>query len=374
MPPSPSSTASADQLKGTIAEFEITDLVLDSENPRLPEDLHGTAETSKLLNYYFEEGVLLELAQSFVDNGYFLHEPLIVLKAPKTKPHVVLEGNRRLATLLILLGEPAATEADLSFDLEVPAARKDELRTLPCYVVKTREEAQPFLGFRHIGGLKKWPADAKARYLAAEVDRLAAEGTKDVFYSVGRAVGGNAQGIRNYYSALGILRYGRDEFGLDVLHIMRKRFGVWLRCMNSPDIKEFIGFNGAKSYEEVSDAFAHLKEERLKEVLQDMRPRQSRPPLLQDSRDVTDYGKVLTNERAHKMLRKYQDLAVARQIIAEAELPTRIRRIASQVEVLSNDLQRSDITDETEAAAEDLYKAARSLRAAARAAVEDSLK
>jgi hypothetical protein len=42
------------------------------------------------------------LAQSLLDNGYFGHEPLIVLEA--SSRYTVLAGNRRLATIQILMG------------------------------------------------------------------------------------------------------------------------------------------------------------------------------------------------------------------------------------------------------------------------------
>ena len=41
---------------------------------------------------------------SFADNGFFTHEPLIVSRPDESGIHTVLEGNRRFATLNVLLG------------------------------------------------------------------------------------------------------------------------------------------------------------------------------------------------------------------------------------------------------------------------------
>lgn len=360
----------ATKLKKELAEIPVSKLLLDPENPRLPEELQGNTDQQSLLRYFFREGVLLELAQSLVDNGYFAHEPLIAVKT-KGDRYIVLEGNRRLSTLLILLGEPAAISEELSFDVETSDARKRELRQVPCYVVASREEAQPFLGFRHIGGIKKWPADAKARYLAAEADRLYTSSDSDPFYVVGRQVGSNAQGVRNYYSAIGILRYARTEFGIDTIYVLNNRFGVWLRCMNSAEIKSFIGFNGARSYPEVRRAFEKLRKKPLAEVLGDLQPNDALPPVLLDSRDVTDYGRILANEHAYKTLRRYRDFSAARQVISEADLPVRLKRLANQIEVITSDLAHYDIDTSAVDAAEDVFRAARSLRATAQAALKD---
>src|SRR4051794_19709698 len=88
-------------------DVAVSDLLLDPLNPRLPEDLQGSPQ-GELLRYLYEEAVLDELIQSFSDNGYFEHEPLIAYRDRRLRGWVVLEGNRRLAALKILLREPEA--------------------------------------------------------------------------------------------------------------------------------------------------------------------------------------------------------------------------------------------------------------------------
>ena len=43
---------------------------LDAENPRLPERIRGQSQ-SEILRYLREQGVLEELARSYLDNGFF---------------------------------------------------------------------------------------------------------------------------------------------------------------------------------------------------------------------------------------------------------------------------------------------------------------
>ena len=61
-----------------VQHLPVGNLLLDGDDPRLPERLRGGSQ-SEHLNFLREQGVLEELAQSCLDNGFFQHEPLIVL-------------------------------------------------------------------------------------------------------------------------------------------------------------------------------------------------------------------------------------------------------------------------------------------------------
>ena len=239
-----------------------------------------------------------------------------------------------------------------------------QLREVPCFVVADAEDVHRFLGFRHIGGIKTWSAEAKARYLLAEVYRAHEQfPEKNPFTVVGRAVGSNAQGVRNPYMAMKILTRGREQFGIEVTAIQQHRFGVWNRAMNSPELRKYIGFGDARTFEEVENALENLSENHLREVLRDMTPESGQRAVLTDSRDVTIYAAVLQNERAHETLRKYGDLALARQIVEQAEMPQRIKQIGRLVEVLNREVERQGAPSEARAPASELAALARSLLA-----------
>ncbi len=319
-------------------------LIFDVENPRLPEPLHGEPQ-SEILSYLYSEGALEELAYSFRDNGFFRQEPLLVIQEPDTDKYTVVEGNRRLAALKILHGSPEA--ADMSFvGIQVSAERLEQLRRIPCVPISDRGQAHAYLGFRHIGGLKTWPPEAKARYLLTEVRRLAGEGFDDPFRELGRRVGSNAQGVRNPYLAIRILLYAREEFGLDVAYVQDQRFGVWLRCMNSGDIRTYIGLSQARTHGEIEQALEGVDQRKLAEVLGDLKGEGGRSrAVLGDSRDVTIYGRALVDERARETLRKTGDLSLARQVVEELELEPRARRLVKSVKLFLETLQRAEPAD-----------------------------
>lgn len=316
-------------------------LHLDIRNPRLPEVLQGRSE-AELLRFLYEKEELTELAVSMCDNGFFAHEPLLVVKAAKGgDDFTVLEGNRRLATLKILLGDPIAE--DIQFDgLALDGERRAELLQVPCVEVSGRSEILSFLGFRHIEGPRPWSPEAKARYIVDAVDQAVKEGSERPFYEVGRRTGGNTPGVRNLYVALKVLRVAREEHGLDVDPVLDQRFGFWQRCMNSPEIRQFIGFESADDIDEIKRSLKKLRPEEFKKVLDDVRP----GGRLKDSRQITEYGKVLVNPAAYERFRETDSLEQARRVLKADSIVTRVTELQHECEKVSQEINGLEVIDE----------------------------
>ena len=98
-----------DSREGNIQWIPFAKLLLDAENPRLPERIRRQSQ-SEILRYLREQGVLEELARSYLDNGFFQHEPLIVVRGGADANYTVVEGNRRLAALKSRLPSPSSTQ------------------------------------------------------------------------------------------------------------------------------------------------------------------------------------------------------------------------------------------------------------------------
>ena len=356
-----------------VRHIPVANLLLDGDNPRLPERLHR-ASPSDLVKFLYEEGVLEELAQSYLDNGFFQHEPLIVLPTDEQDKYTVVEGNRRLAALKILHEAPEAGEFHF-LGMDPSPVQLDGLREIPCFLISSREEIHAYIGFRHIGGLKTWPPEAKARYVVAEVRKLVKDGVEDPFRELGRRVGSNASGVRSPYLAIRILLHAKDEFGLDVRYIQDHRFGIWLRCMNSADIRAYIGLCGTRTYQEIEEALKDIQGDRLEEVLGDLKSAGGRAlAVLGDSRDVTAYGRVLENERARATLRKTGDLSLAKQVVEELGLEERAWRLTDSVKHFVDTLHRvepEEIPGDLREATKDLANISRSARDIVRGRIED---
>ncbi len=303
------------------SEFEtrlVSELRLDSLNPRLPETLHGASQED-ILDYLLRFGNLEELAQSLVDNGYFRAEPLVVDSAS-----VVLEGNRRLATLKLLLGQ-TATEV---FH-EIPRLsdqQREQLSIVPVVVVATREDADRFIAFRHIGGMKGWEPEAKARYVYRAIRELSASGDQAPFRTLASRVGSNAGAMRTAYLAMALLTHARKEFGIDVTALQTDRFGVWSRALSSKDIKDFMGLAEATSVSELGEMLTRVDEEGVRRVIEDLSPRRGIAPAIQDSRQLSTYGRILANEKARAVFSQFGYETAAR-VVELVGVADRIKRL-----------------------------------------------
>jgi hypothetical protein len=142
-----------------IQEKFVIDLHLDPKNPRLAEVPHtGTqASIQKVMEKEFD---LQPIKDSLYRNAFFYEEPLVAVyealpEFGATPVLVVVEGNRRLSALKSILEDHAEYPSE--------AARK-RLEKIPVVVRTNRDETLPFVGFRHVTGIKEWEAPAKAQY------------------------------------------------------------------------------------------------------------------------------------------------------------------------------------------------------------------
>lgn len=139
------------------------ELFFDHHNPRLAE--YGITEQTpeeEILKILWEAMDVRELVQSIAASGFFPHEALVV--AIENNKHIVIEGNRRLAAVKVLLWDGVEGQPDWEVPKLSPEA-KEALKTLPA-IIATREESWRFLGFKHVNGPAKWSSYAKAAYIA----------------------------------------------------------------------------------------------------------------------------------------------------------------------------------------------------------------
>ena len=145
-----------------INPMKVSDLSFDVDNPRLPEfDLTDNATETDIIRVLWEAMDVREVVMSIAASGFFPHEPLIV--AQEGKKNIVIEGNRRLAAVKVLLA-PSLIEMEVDLP-EITEDGKEALQELPT-VRGTRKDAWRYLGFKHVNGPAKWSSYAKSRYIA----------------------------------------------------------------------------------------------------------------------------------------------------------------------------------------------------------------
>src|SRR5690606_2419857 len=133
----------------------------DRNNPRFPPKVaQGPLEV--LMQRFVRDERLMEIIESIGNHGFFPGEPLLVVPDGDDDYRVV-EGNRRLAALKLLVRELEPPIGRTSIEEAVEAANFRPEK-VPCLVFDDENEILRYLGFRHITGIKAWSALQKARY------------------------------------------------------------------------------------------------------------------------------------------------------------------------------------------------------------------
>ena len=123
-------TAQPEKAPSTIlnatTKVPVDELRMDRLNPRLLGE-NASASDEFIIAQLYRTAELDELLQSVSTNGYLDIEPLIVLADSNSgKGLVVLEGNRRLATLRLLREEDLAHRIRKSENLQIKIPQVDD--------------------------------------------------------------------------------------------------------------------------------------------------------------------------------------------------------------------------------------------------------
>lgn len=146
--------------------INLKNIKLDEKNPRLPSSFRKKKITKgDIVNWMLNDASIIELMLAIGQSGFFIGESLLVIPDDKEKDkYVVIEGNRRLTSVLLLNHPELATIQKIKID-KVLNETTERPHEIPCIVFKTREDINKYLGYRHITGVKSWGILPKARYL-----------------------------------------------------------------------------------------------------------------------------------------------------------------------------------------------------------------
>jgi hypothetical protein len=314
-------------------------LELDIENPRLAKTGNIKSQFD-LLKILYEDFDIEELAYSMSENGYFDEEPIIViptnlpndfdfeediekqqiklqkLVSEKKLNFTVVEGNRRTATLKLLLNEELRKKVKVSKDFPLPQSELviNDLKIIPAIVYPNRDNISAYLGVRHITGLLKWEAYAKAAFLSSRIEEGIQKGIsiEESIKEVQRQTADRSDVIKKQYLCYKVLCEANNDLNFNIDNIKNK-FSLITVALNSPSIRDFIGI---KSHREVdfSKRIVPVKKlENLDKLLTWIFGNgKDKMPILTDSRNITSrLSPVLADEDSTEYLVKYGNLEEA---------------------------------------------------------------
>jgi len=153
-------------------EIPISNLLLDPNNYRLQEQsgfalfakerFHlervqkGTFERLKKEN-------IKPLRDSIVANGFLQIERIVVAPHDEKGEFLIVEGNRRVAALMLI-------KQEYDSGIDIPAEVVGVLDAIPCLVIDENGQVDFFretiMGIRHVGGIREWGGFQRAKLIA----------------------------------------------------------------------------------------------------------------------------------------------------------------------------------------------------------------
>jgi hypothetical protein len=223
--------------------INVSDLVLDSCNPRIPKSLHNLSE-KEIIDYLLLEAATLELMQAIGENDFFQGEQLLVSPMGGDKFKVV-EGNRRLASVK-LLNDPSLASAKSASVKQICADAKFHPTRVPCLIFDTEEEIRKYLGFRHITGIKPWGLSEKARYLNQMYhDLFQSKNLDSSSRELAKMIGSRREYVKRVLVAFDLYKIVEDEGFYKIRDLDDTTFyvGYLSDSLSKANIVAFLGIN-----------------------------------------------------------------------------------------------------------------------------------
>jgi hypothetical protein len=295
---------------GETKSLKISDLLLDPENPRIPEPDDGKprsqAELARILDMGFDA---FTVAESLAVHGYFASEPMIAISGTNGK-WIVVEGNRRLTAILGL------TDAGIRGGF-LEAKKWDEIATnskitsndsIPVVIASSRLDAAPIIGTKHIGGILQWKPYPQARYIANLVDVH-----KIAFADVATLLGLKKNLVIDLYREQAISNQAKS-LGINTGNV-ESAFSLLTVAMRNSKLREHVGAPVGTAVKQGEDPIPAEKFEEIKEILTFIFGDENTEAIITDSRQITTLANVVANPEGLKALRAGKSLDEAKQKI-----------------------------------------------------------
>ncbi len=151
-------------------QLDVTNFLLDPNNSRIPDS--GTELSQRdLIADMVENDKVYDLTKNIVDNGYYPVEALIIVEEQKKK--YVVEGNRRLAALKLLLSPEIGPENwERRFRALANRIDPNTIRKVKVIRAPSREAAAPVIMSKHTRSqIESWSPLMQAKFYKNLVQR-----------------------------------------------------------------------------------------------------------------------------------------------------------------------------------------------------------
>ena len=153
-------------------------LRLDTDNPRF--GLKQASSMEEALALLVKRAKLSELWNSITSQGWLDLEPMVCVESKDESGYfIVLEGNRRLASIKALLNPDVLEKPYRSRVPVISEVLRKQLERIEIVVVEGRRDVDAFIGFKHVNGPASWGSLPKAKFATSWYRRLVYGGEKN---------------------------------------------------------------------------------------------------------------------------------------------------------------------------------------------------
>ena len=324
-------------LAHTIAFASLEELYLDPLNPRLGRANSGASVTQSQVLEHMRGWSLEELAISFLENGFWPQEAVIVVKEELYGPPgklVVVEGNRRIASLKYLEKAMSGEQVPRNWrQMCLDATPHEDLFTkIPYILADSRSDVTAFLGYRHVTGIKEWNPAEKAEFIARMVDEQGMS-----YDAIRRQIGSRVETVRRNYIAFRILDQ-IESLGIEISDAgMENRFSVLFLSLREAGVQGFLGVNIRAEPEDARTPVPAEKIDQLSQFGRWMFGTEDRGPIFTDSREVGNFARILSSAEAVEYLRSSPnfsfEVALQKAGIEDEEIEIQLKEASNQIEL-----------------------------------------
>ncbi len=286
-----------------------------------------------------------------VANGYFEAEPLVVIpegkesiqdqdeydsyaKDEKSK-FIVVEGNRRLATIKLLM----SGESD--YENEVTNELREQMENLPVLFYPDRKSVLAFLGVHHLAGVRKWDVYERARYIVHLKEK---EGYG--IDEIQKIIGDRRNSARSTYICYRLIKKVEDHDGTFDTSDAKDNFSFLQLATGQGPIKKYIGLPPLDKVEDIESPIPDPKLENLCFLFRCLFDNGEMRRLIEESRDITNkLSRIFDDEGATEHLKAERNIDSALDMIGGEInfLEKSLRQVKSKLETVSGKLSGMDI-------------------------------
>jgi len=306
-------------MSNNIQFISLDDLSLDLENPRLPISFRKEVRSKEsIINWLLEDASIIELMLAIGANDFFIGEALLAIASiDEEGKYIIVEGNRRLASLF-LLNDPSLAKIHTRKIDKVLYETKFRPSNIPCIVFNERSEILQYLGYRHVTGIKSWSLVAKARYLNSLLENISGTTLSEASRELAKKIGSRSDYVKKILVSYQIYEIIEDNgfYKIPNLNDTTFHFNYIVDSLAKEHIKNFINVN--LDSEVPLDV---LNQDNLEELINwfFMKNEKNKSLVLGNSDQLKQLNDVLSNKEALQYFREQGSLKQALKYVKQSE-------------------------------------------------------